>query len=85
VYPPNPWGFYDMHGNVWEWMQDGYEDNYRGVPTDGSAWNSGSSTRVVRGGSWYGFPRFLRSASRGWINLKGRVGNFGFRVAKTVI
>ena len=49
----NRWGLHDMHGNVWEWVQDCWNGNYRGAPTDGSAWESGDcSERVLRGGSW---------------------------------
>ena len=61
----NQFGLYDMAGNVWQWVQDCYHDNYNGAPTDGSAWTSGDcSRRVVRGGSWYNIPRVLRSAYR---------------------
>jgi formylglycine-generating enzyme required for sulfatase activity len=58
---PNPWGLYDMHGNVLEWVQDYWHDNYNGAPTDGSSWESGSN-RVVRGGGWYPDARSCRSA-----------------------
>ncbi|MFH0904892.1 MAG: SUMF1/EgtB/PvdO family nonheme iron enzyme [Methanobacteriota archaeon] len=66
---PNPWGLYDMHGNVWEWVQDMYHDSYSGAPADGSAWESvweghGGSRRVYRGGSWSGSVRYCRSAAR---------------------
>ena len=52
-YPANPWGLYDLHGNVWEWVEDCYHDSYQGAPTDGSAWTEVSCpARVLRGGSW---------------------------------
>ena len=61
----NAWGLHDMHGNVWEWVQDCWNDSYVGAPTDGRAWTSGDcSLRVIRGGSWKNAPRALRSADR---------------------
>ncbi len=55
--PANPWGLHEMHGNVWEWVEDGWHNSYEGAPTDGSAWTDGegkqsSGYRVFRGGSW---------------------------------
>jgi len=63
---PNAFGLFDMHGNVWEWVQDCWHGDYSGTPTDGSAWTTGCSNnwRVLRGGSWYGSPASLRSADR---------------------
>ncbi|MFM6605343.1 MAG: formylglycine-generating enzyme family protein, partial [Dolichospermum sp.] len=64
-FPPNLFGLHDMHGNVWEWCQDDWHDNYEGAPTDGSAWiNRSNDRKVRRGGSWYDFSDFCRSASR---------------------
>ncbi len=67
-FPANPFGLYDMHGNVWEWCQDIWHKNYNGAPTDGSAWMSGndktSPFRVLRGGSWLNDPAYCRSAIR---------------------
>ena len=63
----NIWGLCDMHGNVREWCQDRWHDNYEGAPEDGSAWMSEDSENiryVWRGGSWYDSPRFCRSAFR---------------------
>jgi len=83
---PNPWGLHDVHGNVWEWVQDCWHDNYEGAPTDGSAWketNDGDcSQRVVRGGSWGSAPGPLRSADRDRANAGARNGNLGFRLAQ---
>ena len=62
---PNPYGLYDMHGNVWEWTQDEWYSNYNGAPTDGSAWESGDGAlRVYRGGSWRCFAQLCQSAYR---------------------
>ena len=84
-FAPNGWGLHDMHGNVWEWVQDCWNDSYGGAPTNGSAWESGDcSLRVLRGGSWLISPRDLRSAFRRWSTASFRYGFFGFRVARTV-
>ena len=79
----NLWGVYDMHGNVYEWVQDCWNDNYEGAPTDGSARESGNcGTHVLRGGSWSSSPKFLRSALRTW-NLRDKGRTIGFRVARS--
>ena len=83
-YPANPWGLHDMHGNVWEWVEDCGNESYDGAPTDGSAWTSGDYCRVLRGGSWYFDQGSLRSASR-YNRFPGlRLNIFGFRVARTL-
>jgi formylglycine-generating enzyme required for sulfatase activity len=79
---PNPFGLYDMHGNVWEWVEDHWYDDYKGAPTDGSAWLTGgnSALRVLRGGSWYFIDLILRSANRDSDFPAYRLNDFGFRV-----
>ena len=83
-FPANAWGLHDMHGNVWEWVQDCWNDNYAGAPTDGSAWESGDcSERVLRGGSWDDDARDLRSANRDWnVRNFNIFGYYGFRLAQ---
>lgn len=84
-FAPNRFGLYDMVGNVWALMEDCYEDGYSGAPTDGSAWASGDcSRRVLRGGSWFTGPLYLRSAYRGRGSNERRNWDAGFRVARTL-
>ena len=83
-FEPNAFGLYDMHGNVQEWVEDCWHDNYEGAPTDGSAWTSGDdgSLAVVRGGSWFNAPRGLRAAYRDRDSPSGRFDNVGFRLVQ---
>ena len=84
-YPANGFGLHDMHGNVYEWVEDCHANSYSGAPSDASvAIVSGDcSARVLRGGSWVSFPRILRSADRYWYSPGLRFNNIGFRVART--
>jgi len=88
AYPANDWKLFDMHGNVWEWVEDCQHGSYDEAPRDGSAWleaNGGNcSRRVLRGGSWIDLPRLLRSANRSRYNTDGRGSFIGFRVARTL-
>lgn len=80
---PNPWNLYDMHGNVFEWVQDRWHDNYEGAPSDGSVWEDGSrSIRVIRGGCWFRNARFCRSADRDGNNSDNRISFVGFRLMR---
>ncbi len=80
--PRNPFGLHEMHGNVWEWVQDCYEPHYRAAPTDGSAVSSGECRlRVLRGGAWNYYPWMLRSAYRYATAADVRLNNAGLRVA----
>jgi formylglycine-generating enzyme required for sulfatase activity len=83
-YDPNPWGLYDMHGNVNELTADCWNDGYVGAPTDGSAWEDGNCTRrVLRGGSWHGYPGYLRSAYRCRSGPAFGHRTIGFRLARS--
>jgi formylglycine-generating enzyme required for sulfatase activity len=81
-FPANAFGLYDMHGNVWEWCLDRWHESYYGAPTDGSAWTTGGdrSRRILRGGSWYEYPKHCRSASRGSTLEDTALNSVGFRV-----
>ena len=85
-YAPNPWGLHDMHGNVWEWVEDCWNGTYENSPADGSAWTQGDcSRRVVRGGSWNNRPALLRAAGRNGVGVGERGLNIGLRVARTLV
>ena len=85
-FPPNAFGLYDMHGNVWEWCSDCWHADYQGAPSDGTAWTDEKNThkRRLRGGSWYVAPGYCRSAKRGGSNLNSHPNSrhdvIGFRV-----
>ena len=80
-FPPNNFGLYDMHGNVWEWCADTWHDNYEGAPTDGSAWvTEASSINVLRGGSWFNYPWYCRCANRNRFAPDIILNNIGFRL-----
>ena len=84
-FPANRFGLHDMIGNVWEWTQDCRNENYKGAPTDCSAWESGNcGVRVVRGGSWYDAADNARVAIRGRLEPANRSIDPGFRLARTL-
>ena len=80
---PNGLRLYDMSGNVWEWCEDVYVSDYSKVDTDNPIYKGSGSDRVVRGGSWYGTPMFLRASDRGSFTPAGRNDDLGFRLART--
>jgi formylglycine-generating enzyme required for sulfatase activity len=82
-FQPNAFGIYDMAGNAAEWVEDCWNDNYRGAPTDGSAWTKPlCRERVLRGGSFNNDPRYLRSAARFKYDHDVRFYTNGFRVVR---
>ena len=85
-FPANAFGIHDMHGNVWEWVEDCGHGDYTGGPTDGTAWvtTCTAASRVLRGGSWDLSPGFVRSAYRGRYSSGLRNVVIGFRVARTL-
>jgi formylglycine-generating enzyme required for sulfatase activity len=83
---PNPWGLYQVHGNVFEWTEDCYHNDYIGAPSDGSSWTTGNcSDRLIRGGSWYSGPPMLRAAHRQWRSSHGRSNDLGIRIGRTLL
>jgi formylglycine-generating enzyme required for sulfatase activity len=83
---PNAFGLYDMLGNVWEWVEDSWHENYNGAPTDASAWLRGGDPnyRVVRGGSWRNESELVRAAVRFRRNINVRFDSLGLRIARTM-
>ena len=84
---PNAFGLHDMHGNVWQWVEDNFHTNYTGnPPADGSVWQGGDANfRVLRGGSWGYLPVDLRSAGRDRDRPVNRNYSRGFRLARTLL
>jgi formylglycine-generating enzyme required for sulfatase activity len=83
-FPPNRFGLYDMHGNVWEWCEDHWHGDYEGAPIDGKSWIDKTAeteaSRVLRGGSWLLAPGYCRSAVRDSFSPAGAGNDVGFRV-----
>ena len=84
-FSPNRFGLHDMHGNVWEWTEDCWNDRYSNALNNGAARTGGDcSRRVLRGGGWNDAPKGLRSANRGRISSDRRYDSGGFRIARTL-
>ncbi len=80
----NAFGLYDMSGNVWEWVEDNYHDNYDAAPVDGSVWLGDIPLRVLRGGSWNDKARSARATSRIMSAASNRIKNCGFRIVRAL-
>lgn len=84
-FAPNAWGLYQVHGNVYEWVEDCWNSNYDGAPSDGSAWVTGNcARRVMRGGSWQFAPWHLRAASRGTVATAADFRKVGLRIGRAL-
>jgi len=83
---PNAWGLYDMHGNVFEWVEDDWHDSYKGAPDDGEAWvdNPRGEYRVFRGGGWGSYAHGCRSAIRAYLTPINSFFRVGFRLARSI-
>jgi formylglycine-generating enzyme required for sulfatase activity len=81
-FPANPFGLFDMNGNVREWVQDCWHQDYSGAPVDSQPWETGDcNRRVLRGGAWNQDPAALRSTDRDWDDHNFRFTDRGFRIA----
>jgi formylglycine-generating enzyme required for sulfatase activity len=85
-FAPNVFGLYDMAGNVWQWVEDCWHDNYNGAPSDGLAvlTTTECDRRVIRGGAWFNGPGGLRAAIRFGDRTSFRIDSIGFRVGRTL-
>jgi formylglycine-generating enzyme required for sulfatase activity len=82
---PNAFGLYDMHGNVFQWVEDCFHNSYGGAPSDGSAWVEQCNLRVIRGGFYGSNSQLLRSADRGGGDpADNQEFEVGFRVGRTL-
>ncbi|HEY1960918.1 MAG TPA: formylglycine-generating enzyme family protein [Rhizomicrobium sp.] len=85
AFPANAFGLNDMMGDVWQWVRDCSHDDYTGAPADGSVWAGGDcSEHIVRGGAWFQAPDSVRSAARAGDRSDFRIGDIGFRVARSL-
>ena len=85
-FQPNEFGLHDLHGNVFEWTEDCWHENYERAPRNGQAWTTGGdcSLRVIRGGSWFNHAGFMRSANRSRAKVDTRYTHYGLRVARAI-
>lgn len=84
-FKPNPFGLYDMGGNVDQWVEDCWHSSYQGAPVDGSPWiEEGCLSHVIRSGSWKNDPSYVRSASRDRYDTSIRYPTHGFRIARSL-
>ncbi len=87
--PPNPWGLYEMHGNIWEWCQDSWHNSYEGAPNDGSTWHiraaMSEEKRVIRGGSWRDSMPSVQTTTRSRLDPRRRNSYLGFRCVRMPI
>ena len=85
-FQPNEFGLHDLHGNVFEWTEDCWHENYERAPRNGQAWTRGGdcSLRVIRGGSWFNHAGFMRSANRSRAKVDTRFTHYGLRVARAI-
>ena len=84
-FPQNAFGLHDMHGNVWEWVADCWNESYSSAATDGSAWERGDcSQRLFRGGSWASVPALARATERRGRYTYRKYSSLGFRIVRTI-